>query len=267
MDDPLCLWAQWLRAEGASDKTVSTRLSGIRSLCAHAGGVDPVSVTTLQIVDWLADHSNPWTRSTYAQTVWRWHAWLVERGLRGDNPTDGLRMPPKPHGVPRPASSQALDDALTIAQRRARAYILLAAFQGLRTYEIARVRGEDFVDGWLYVRGKGDDVDAVPVHELVQQLRRGWPAEGWWFPSHAAAGHVRPDSVSRTVAATFRKAGHRVTAHQLRHWFGTHALRISRDLRVAQELLRHRSVSSTEIYTQVAGRAKQETIRRLSNEH
>jgi integrase/recombinase XerD len=58
-----------------------------------------------------------------------------------------------------------------------------------------------------------------------------------------------------------------VTAHQLRHWFGTHTLRITRDVRTTQELLRHRSISSTAIYTKVADRAKQDAVRRLTNGH
>lgn len=70
--------------------------------------------------------------------------------------------------------------------------------------------------------------------------------------------------MSRTISQTFRRAGYDVTAHQLRHWFGTHALRIAKDVRVAQELLRHASLQSTQIYTKVSDQRKAETIRRLS---
>ena len=49
-----------------------------------------------------------------------------------------------------------------------------------------------------------------------------------------------------------RAIGVPATLHQLRHRFGTHAHRHSRDLRVTQELLRHRSPNSTAIYTFVS---------------
>lgn len=157
------------------------------------------------------------------------------------------------------------------------AYIKLAAYEGLRVHEIAKVRGEDFEDDtghgsngdgtgeWLYVDGKGNKRAALPVHPMVSQIRRGFPDHGWWFPSsYNGTGHVRPDTVSNTISRTFRTLGYQVTAHQLRHWFGTHTQRTTRDLRVTQELMRHASASSTQIYTEVADRAKQEAVRRLA---
>lgn len=260
-------WEQWMRATaGASERTVETRLGGIEALCHHAGTDDPVSLTTRQIVAWLADQRAAWTRRTYAMTARQWHRWLVDQGFREDDPTAKLPLPPQPRGVPRPASSEALDAVLTDATRRLLAYIELAAFEGLRVHEIAKLRGEDFDDDgdWLYVRGKGGREWALPVHGRVQMLRRGFPARGWWFPSRRRPeGHVSPNSVTQAVSRAFRRHGYDVTAHQLRHWFGTHALRTSKDLRVTQELMRHQSSSSTQIYTEVADLAKQETVRRL----
>jgi integrase/recombinase XerD len=261
--DPLELWGQWLRSEGASDKTVSTRVAGVRSLCRHAHTDDPLSITTIQVVTWLAACRSAWTRRTYFTTARAWHEWLVEQEFRLDDPTSRLKTPPQPRGVPRPAPTRAIDAALAAAHRRARAYICLAAYEGLRVHEIAKLRGEDFDDGWLYVTGKGDKPAALPVHPMVEQLRHGYPAEGWWFPARTGDGHVLPNSVSRAVSQAFQRVGFHVTAHQLRHWFGTHTLRTSRDLRVTQELLRHASMQSTQGYTEVASRAKQEAVWRL----
>jgi integrase/recombinase XerD len=256
------LWAGWMRAGGASDKTISTRLGGVRALANFTGERDLTKFTTTQLVGWLARCRSAWTRRTYAQTAQAWHAFLVDQGLRADDPTARLPKPKQPRGVPRPASDGALEDVLQVAGRRARAYITLAAYQGLRVHEIAKVRGEDFQDGWLFVTGKGDQPAALPIHHTVAQLRRGWPETGWWFPGRVG-GHVSAASVSATVSATFRRAGHAFTAHQLRHWFGTEVQRSTGDLRVTQELLRHRSLQSTQIYTQVSGLAKVAAVRRV----
>lgn len=257
-------WSAWLRAGGASEKTITTRVSGIAAACSYLKHDDPVSFTSRQLVRWLAHCRSPWTRRTYWSTARQWHAWLVAEGLRLDNPTERLPRPPQPRGIPRPASSASLGAVLETAPRRVRAYILLATFAGLRVHEIAKVRGEDFEAGGLYVLGKGGQQHWVPVHPLIEQVRRGFPAEGYWFASDTDLGHVKPESVSNTISRAFRRHGFEVTAHQLRHWFGTHALRSSRDLRVTQELMRHMSISSTQVYTEVASRAKVETVRRLA---
>jgi integrase/recombinase XerD len=261
--DALELWAHWLRSEGASEKTIATRVGGVRSLCHHAHTGDPLTVTTVQIVTWLASCQSPWTRRTYFTTARLWHEWLLEQEFRLDDPTSRLKPPPQPRGVPRPAPTRALDAVLAGAPRRLRAYVCLAAYEGLRVHEIAQLAGDDFDDGWLYVNGKGGKRAALPVHPMVEQLQHGFPREGWWFPGRTGHGHVLPNSVSRTVSQAFRRCGYDVTAHQLRHWFGTHTLRTSRDLRVTQELMRHSSPQSTQVYTEVASRAKQEAVWRL----
>ncbi|WP_255780637.1 tyrosine-type recombinase/integrase [Mycobacteroides abscessus] len=48
-----------------------------------------------------------------------------------------------------------------------------------------------------------------------------------------------------------RPRGRRGAGHRLRHWYGTALIEEGVDLRTAQELLRHASMQSTQIYTQV----------------
>ena len=259
----LTAWTQWIQANGGSENTITTRLYGIRALMNHRGNPDPVTFTTAQIVAWLADCHNDWTRRTYLITARQWHRWLLEQGLRADDPTGLLRSPRTPRAVPRPAPGDAIHAVLTGAPRRVRAYIVLGLYAGLRCCEIARVTGQDFDGDRFYVVGKGGSGEWMPVHPLVAQLTRGYPTYGWWFPGRDH-GHVAAKAVSRTIAAAFTRAGYHVTAHQLRHWFGTETLRQSGDLRVVQELMRHRSVASTQIYTQVESRAKTSAVRRLS---
>lgn len=148
--------------------------------------------------------------------------------------------------------------------QRTRAMVVLAAFAGLRVHEIAKIRGEhfDLVSRQVTIVGKGGHTDTLPLsHFIIEQAYR-MPREGWWFPG-VDSGHQRRESISDAIKQVMVRAGVVGSAHWLRHWFGTALLERGVDVRVVQELMRHASLTSTQIYTEVKDYRRIEGIERL----
>jgi integrase/recombinase XerC len=150
----------------------------------------------------------------------------------------------------------------TLASVRDRAMLETLYGGGLRLSELVGLNVEDldFDQELVKVRGKGRRERLCPIGEMAAHwLKRYVPLrnpelayeKGVFLNQRGSRLSSR--SVGRLLEAHLLNAGlvNAASPHTLRHSFATHLLDRGADLRSVQELLGHRKLTSTQIYTHV----------------
>ncbi len=216
-----------------------------------------------------------------ALAAWRsFSRFCVRRGVIDRDPARALAFPRLPKRLPRTLPAQELGRALDRiaggdpATLRDRALLELAYSSGLRLSELVGLDRGDLDRGarLVRVRGKGRRERIVPVgaarrsrrstaidvarrtaQARVAPGRSGRAApEPLFLNARGARLSGRTSSAWSDAGWPRSRAGLGVTPHALRHSFASHLLDRGADLRAIQELLGHRSLASTQVYTHVS---------------
>ncbi|MFP4445633.1 MAG: site-specific tyrosine recombinase/integron integrase [Desulfosudaceae bacterium] len=153
----------------------------------------------------------------------------------------------------------------TVLSLRNRAIFETMYSAGIRVSETAGLNMEDvdWEEGLLRVYGKGDKERLVPAGRkalaAIRRYRDRLPAaEGIGRNTgplflNKNNGRLTPRSINRVLKKMAAACGLTVplSPHALRHSFATHMLDAGADLRTVQEILGHKSLSTTQKYTHV----------------
>ena len=206
------------------------------------------------------------------------YKFAAEEEIIPANLAENLSLPRRWKRLPKSLSDLEIKKLLTppveatAKELCATAILELAYASGLRLAELRNLRLEQLhlEEGFVTVIGKGNQERVVPVGKtavaaIERYLHSGRPelvtprTPANVFLTQRGTAFAQSTLWAR-IKARVARAGitRNVTPHMLRHSLATHLMENGADLRVIQELLGHASISTTEVYTHVAGQRLRE---------
>ena len=255
---------------GASRHTLAAYRSDLEraaeALDGQLGKADPDALSNLG-AKWAG--LAPSTVARRSAALRRFFGFLVDDGLRADDPSEALPRPRFERPLPRILDEGEINRMFEAAEDRAAsgepsnlrnlALLELLYGSGLRASELVSLPRRAVRPGqpFLIVTGKGSKERLVPISTRADAAVQKWleiapPGVLWLFPSgNKHISRVRLFQIVRAMAADAGISPERVSPHVLRHAFATHLLSGGADLRVLQSLLGHADIATTQIYTHV----------------
>ena len=266
-------------ASPLTTKSYREDLTAIVDYLAEAYGRPPApsEITTLDLRGYVsAMHEAGYAKTSIARrtaSLRTFFKFCLREALCQSNPAKPLRTPRKDRKLPHFLSTEQIGqllDAPPVARDmgiRDRAILETMYSAGLRVSELVGMSNGDLdlAEALVRIRGKGRRERLAPLGSFAIKALRRW-LERRQLSSKERGGAEAPvftnkfgrrlttRSVARMLEKYLKITGLdlRTTPHTLRHSFATHLLDRGADIRSVQELLGHKSLVTTQIYTHVS---------------
>lgn len=255
---------------GRIEKRTASNIRYVLSDFANHCPDQPASIQRRHVKKWLErkEHLAPGTLRLRLSMLRGFFKWCVNNNHITRDPTAGIESPAVPEGPPKrfhPEEARAVAHAANGHEPRKALVVALMLQEGLRRKEIAELLIEDidFADRSFLVRGKGGkggQTDAMPItsetwtllgrYLAAEHLTHGPLIQNRWRPGHPVSPERISDMVTEAMidAGVKQRGDNTRTPHSCRHTAAHDMLTRTRDVRAVQKALRHKTVSSTEIY-------------------
>lgn len=192
-------------------------------------------------------------------------SYLNWQGELNINPASGISAPKQGKHLPKNIDNEQIqqllaDDSKSPIDLRDKAILELMYSSGLRLSELQGLNLNNINIRAREVRvvGKGNKERLLPFGRYASQAIQQWlkvrslfnPKDEALFVSQLG-NRLSHRAIQKRVETWGRRQGlnSHLNPHKLRHSFATHMLEATSDLRAVQELLGHRHLSTTQIYT------------------
>lgn len=246
-------------------------LTDVRGSCPEAP-----TLTTLDLRAYVsAMHDADYAKSTISRRLASLRSFFKfgrREGWATTNPAKPLRNPRKSRHLPHCLSSDEIETLLTAPPAnqpmglRDRAILETIYSAGLRVGELVGLNDVDLdtAAGIVRVRGKGRKERLAPIGSHADKALSQWFSVRKLNPRtdkpktpvfvNKFGSRLTTRSIGRMLEKHLQETGldSRTTPHTLRHSFATHLLDRGADIRSVQELLGHKSLVTTQIYTHIS---------------
>lgn len=201
------------------------------------------------------------------------YQFLLNNDIIADNPFSYLHIKKKGRRLPSFFYEKEMEALFEAAEGnrpldyRNQALLELLYGTGIRVSECQGIKLDDidFTMGMLFVRGKGKRERYIPFGHYASEAMKVYLSEGrdkltqkykkdhpYLFVNHHGE-QITQNGIQYVLTELIKKSSltNNISPHMLRHTFATHLLNNGADIRTVQELLGHKSLSSTQVYTHV----------------
>jgi integrase/recombinase XerD len=266
IDDFLAMMAA---ERGAAQNTLAAYRRDLEGADAITSDLAGATRKDLEQLAWAWSDLAPSTLARKSSALRQFYSFLLDEGLRDDDPSAALPQVKARRPLPRLLShaeigclfARAEDEAAGDRPAAVRMLVLLELLygSGLRATELVAlpVVAVPHDAPFLTVTGKGGQARMVPVSHRAKQALGRWLAlreanSRWLFPSRSAhLTRIRLYQMLKELAVRADLDPAKLSPHVLRHAFATHLLEGGADLRVLQTMLGHADIATTQIYTHV----------------
>tara|TARA_Y100000813_G_C24129342_1_gene336776 strand:+ start:178 stop:1092 length:915 start_codon:yes stop_codon:yes gene_type:complete len=254
--------------------TVFSYKNDLTEFAKFVGNDDFLNLTVNKFkryVNFLSKNFSPSSHCRKLSSIKNFFLYLYDLKLINKTPLDFIEFPKLPKKIPKFLSESEVnnlieksyeDQSLKGLRRTLLIEILYAT--GIRVSELVSIRLGDISDDYssIIILGKGGKQRIVPLFGKVIKVLKNYVnflnqfkhKNLFLFPSNSKLGHLTRNrffQILKNLGEEINLDLKRISPHVLRHSFASHLLSRGVDLRIIQESLGHRDISSTQIYTHI----------------
>ncbi len=231
-------------------------------------------ITKQDIQDFLFSlykKAEPASVMRYLAAIKMFHRFMVREGFLKSDPSNLIEFPKLWKKIPYVLTQFETKKLIetcnqnTNISKRDRAILEVLYATGMRVSELVNLKLKDlYLDiGFIKCKGKGNKERLLPLNEISKkklkeyleiyrsQILKNKTSEYLFINNRGKP--LSRQSVWKMIKRYAQKAGinKKITPHTLRHSIATHLLEQGANLRFVQEILGHRSLATTQIYTHI----------------